>query len=127
VKNKDSPSAFKTGGDFIRGLQALLFGGDDFQPVSVRVRNEVNSHCGVLVANAAHFLMLGIGGVKIVHLKGEMKLAVAKVLGAVHIAQPGELELKIALLVAKIDNDEGAVFRVYAAHFLKAERFLVEF
>ena len=72
--------------------EALFVLGHDLQPVAVRVLNEVDAHGGIFVADAAHGLMLGFGGVKVGHGEGQVEFPLAQVIGLGMIPQPGQLQ-----------------------------------
>ena len=55
-----------------------------------------------------------------------MELVVAQVVGAVPVAQPGQLEQVRGLAVAEVNDDKAAVVGVDAAGLGQAERFLVK-
>ena len=87
--------------------------GDHFQPVAVRVGDEVNTHGRIFVANAAHFLVELVGGIKVVGAKCQMELTLAQIIGLGMILQPGQLQLKAALGIAQVDDNKAvAVLRL---------------
>lgn len=100
--------------------------GDDLQPVSVRVGDEIDPHFRVFKADAAHFLMETVGSLIIVRNESQMELAVTEIVRAVHIAQPGELQLKPGSVISDKNNDEGTVFGGDAPFFGQTERLFVE-
>ena len=86
-------------------------GGDDLDPVPVRVRDEVDAHGGVLKADAAHGRMLGVGGVVVLRPQGQVELALPQVVFLRMVPQPGELQAEVRLAVPQVDDDEAAVGR----------------
>ena len=65
--------------------------GDDFQPVIVRIVDEINPHFGIFKADAAHFLVLCVCSIEIRSLKSKMEFIFAKVVGLLAVAQPSQL------------------------------------
>ena len=98
-----------------------MAGGEDFDPVAVGVFDEVDAHVGILEADAPHGGVLGVEGIVVLGTEGEVELLVAEVVGFGAVAEPGEFELEIALMVGEVDNLEGAVFGVDVAALLEAE------
>ena len=80
--------------------------GNDLQPVAVRVFDEVDVHGRILKADAAHFAVLFVCGVKIAHGKCHVELTLAQIVGLGMILQLGQLKQKAAVLALKIDDDE---------------------
>ena len=70
--------------------------------------------------------MQGVSSVKILHLESQMKLAVAQIVGAIHVPHPGQLQLEVAFPVGQIHDDKGAVRRGDAPHFRKAQSLLIK-
>ena len=102
----------------------LSFRRDDFQPVSIRVGDEIDTHSGIFKANAAHLLMQTVGSFEVIRAEGQMELALAQIIGLGMILQPSQFQLKIALVIAHINDDEAVT--VLAALFVKAQCFLIE-
>ena len=100
--------------------------GDDFEPVAVRVLDEINAHGRIFKADAAHGGVLLMGGFVVIRLEGQVELALAQVVSAGVVAQPGELQLKAAFGIRHIHDDIGAVCGGLAAHLGKAERLCVK-
>ena len=98
----------------------------DLDPVVVRVGDEVDAHCRIFEDDAAEGFVQRVGHGKIVGFQREMELVFAEVVRLWMVAQPGQLKLVLTFAVAEIDDDEAAVFRFHAAHFLEAERLIVE-
>ena len=48
---------------------------DNFQPVSIRVSDEIDTHSRIFKADAAHFLMKLVGFFKVIRAEGQMELA----------------------------------------------------
>ena len=62
-----------------------------------------------------------MGSIEIIDREGEMELVVAQVIGAVPIAQPGQLEAVAGHAVAQKDDREGAIRGILAAHLGETE------
>ena len=89
------------------GKQVRLFPRrDNFQPVSIRVGDEINAHGRIFKADAAHFLMKLVGFFEILRAEGQVELAFAQVIAFRMILQPGQFQLKIAPVITHIDDDE---------------------
>ena len=100
--------------------------GDDFEPVAVRVLDEINAHGRIFKADAAHGGVLLMGGFVVIRLESQVELALAQVVSAGVVAQPGELQLKAAFGIRHIHDDIGAVCGGLAAHLGKAQRLFVK-
>ena len=59
-------------------------GRDYFQPIVIRIADEVNAHCFVFKADAAHFFVFGMGSVVIVYFERQVEFVVAQVVGTTH-------------------------------------------
>ena len=60
----------------LRGAPFLLSSfGDDLDPVSVRVLDEINAHLLIFKTDTAHFFVLFVSARKIVRREREMKFA----------------------------------------------------
>ena len=103
-----------------------MAGGEDFDPVAIGVFDEVDAHVGILEADAPHGGVLGVEGIVVLGAEGEVEFLVAEVVGFGAVAEPGEFELEIALMVGEVDNLEGAVFGVDVAALLEAEGLFIE-
>ena len=75
-------------------MVCLLFGGNDLQPVAIGVIDKVDAHGGVFKADAAHFLMQGVGGFKVLGLEGQMEFQFAQVILLGMTLQPGQFQLE---------------------------------
>ena len=64
---------------------------DDFEPVIVRIVDEIDAHFGIFKADAAHFLVLCVCSIEIRSLKSKMEFIFAKVVGLLAVAQPSQL------------------------------------
>lgn len=62
---------------------------NDFNPVVVGVVNEIQAHGGVLIADAAHLLVLFVGCLVVVHHKGQMEFIIPQVIGFFPVPKPG--------------------------------------
>ena len=98
----------------------------DFNPVAVRVGDEINAHGGVFKLDAAHLLVLFVRGSHIRRRHGEVIFELAEIIGLGAVAQPGELQLEIGLAVAEVDELERPVGREFLPHRLQTERLLVK-
>jgi len=98
---------------------------DDLEPVAVGIFNEVDAHGGGFKADAAHFLVQGVRGFKIVRLKGDMAFIVAQVVGLV-VPEPGQLQLEAGAAVLQELDDEAAVFGGGAAGPFQAQGLFIE-
>ena len=96
-------------------------------PVIVGVVDEVEPHVVVLEAYPAVGAVVFAHGVVVAcHTDAEVALVVAQLVGTLLVAQPGELEVEVALAVAQEDQLEGAVLGLLASFFMQAERTAVE-
>ena len=90
-------------GDFTLG------GRDNFEPVIVRIVDEIDAHFGIFKADAAHFLVLCVCRIEILRLKSKMEFIFAKVVGLLAVAQPSQLQCEIGFAVAQINQLPAAV------------------
>lgn len=104
----------------------LFSGTKYFKPVAVGIGNEVDSHFGIFVADAAHGFVSGMGCLVVVCLKSEVKFVVAEVVGTVHIPHPGQFQQVIAFVAFQVDDDERAVRSGNSPRFLHIQRFRIE-
>ena len=49
----------------------------DFNPVTVGILNEINSHGFIFKTDASHFFMTGMGCLHIIYGKGQMEFIIA--------------------------------------------------
>ena len=91
--------------------------GDDFNPVVVRVIDKVDSHRLVLITDAAHLFMPGMGACKIVDFESQMEFIVTQIVRLFSILEPSQLELVQCLTVAEKDDNETAVRRFKPSNF----------
>lgn len=78
VPQRKNAPGFGNQGRFV-SLAKICFqsdGGQNLQPVLIGVSDEIQTHGGVFVADAAHFGMLGMGGLEIIHTEGQMEFVV---------------------------------------------------
>ena len=94
---------------------------NDLDPVPVRVADEVDAHGGVLEADAAHFLVLGVGGLVVSGLQGQVELALPQIVLLGVVPQPGQLQAEIRLSVSQEDEDKAAVLRLFPADWGEAQ------
>ena len=83
-----------------------LFGGDDFQPVTVRVVNKINTHGRIFIADAAHLLMQGIGCGKICRGKSQVELIFTQIIRFFAVFQPGQFQLVGRFFVSQVYQDK---------------------
>ena len=95
-------------------------GGGGFCSGRTRVFCEVDAHVGVFEADATHGGVFGVEGIVVFGAEGEVELFIAEVVGFGAVAEPGELELEIALMVGEVDNLEGAILGIDVAALLEA-------
>lgn len=98
---------------------------DDFDPIAVGVFYEVDAHRWVFEADAAHFLMKGMGGFVVGGSHGEMVFLFAEVVGFGAVLHVGELEAEAGFAVPKENDRELRL--VVDSKGLEAEGFLVKF
>ena len=69
-----------------------------------------------------------VSGIEILfgHAEGQVELTFAQIVFLRMILYPGQLNLKIGRLVGQIDDDEGAVRRLFPAALLHAQRLFAE-
>ena len=103
-----------------------LLCGNDFQPVAVRVGDEIDAHCRIFKADAVHFLVLCVRGLEIIHAEGKVELIVAEIVRLVPVAQPRQLEQMRRYAVGQVYNNEAAVRCVDAAGFGQTESLLIK-
>ena len=100
--------------------------GHNLQPVSIRVFDEINAHRSVFEANAAHFAVQRMRRVKIIRAEGKVEFTFTEVIFLRMIAQPRQFKLEAERIVCHVDNDEGTVRGVFAAHLMQTECLLIE-
>ena len=100
---------------------------NDLEPVTVGIVHEVDVHLGIFVADAAHFLVTGMGRIIIIDLECQMKFVVAKIVRLFPIFQPCQFQLMGTVPVLQIDDDKTPVFRFYSPHLVHIKGFPVEF
>ena len=110
----------------LQGMFVLIANGNDFQPIAIRVGDEIDAHRFVFIADAAHFLMQRVCRIKIFCTESQMEFALTKVIALGMIAQPGQFQFEIRGVVAQESDDERAISCRLAAHFVQAERLSVE-
>ena len=97
---------------------------DDLDPVAVRVGDEVDAHFRVFKDDAAHLLVQGVGGGIVVGFEGQVELLFADVILLRMVGKPGELQLKVGILVAHEDDDVSVPG--FAPRFLQPQGLFVE-
>ena len=85
---------------------------NDFQPVAVRIRDEIDSHRRIFKADAAHLFVEFMCCFKIICAESEMEFTVTQIIGAVEISQPGQLQFEICGFVSEIYDNKGAILCV---------------
>ena len=98
--------------------------GNDLDPVAVGVADEIDAHGGIFEADAAHFLVLGVGRLVILGLQGQMEFTLAQIVLLRMVPKPGELQTEVCFAVSQKDNDEAAVVRLFPADGLQAQGLL---
>ena len=99
-----------------------MIGRHDLHPVAVRVLDKVDAHGRVLKADAAHLLVQGVRRLVVVGHKAQMALVLAQVVGLVRVvAQPGELQAPVVVLVLEEDELEALVLGLVDAGDGQAE------
>lgn len=104
----------------------LFFARADFNPIAVRVLDKVYAHLSILKAYAAHFPVMCKRLAKVVYTEGEMRFVVAKLIRAVHITQPCELQQMGCRTISEKDEPEAAIFSLFFMCGRKSERFVIE-
>ena len=126
-KNDFDSENMEKAGVFSLAVCVILFiGGDDLQPISVRVGDKVDAHCGVLKTDAPHLFMLVVRCCEIVCAEGEMELIVPQIICMVPVTEPGQLKLVRRNAIPKVNNDKAAVIRVDTVYFGQTKRFPVK-
>ena len=74
-------------------IRRLVSDRNDFEPVAIRVRDEVYTHFFIFVADTAHLFVQGVRGLKILSGKGDMNLVVCQIVGFPAVFEPGDLQL----------------------------------
>ena len=103
-----------------------LLCGNDFQPVAVRVGDEIDAHCRIFKADAVHFLVFCVRGIEIIYAEGQVELVVTEVVRLVPVAQPRQLEQMRRYAIGQVYNNEAAVRCVDAAGFGQTESLLIK-
>ena len=70
--------------------------------------------------------MLCVGGVHVLHGKGQVELALSQVIGLFPVSQPGELQGKVALPVPQENQLVAAVGGIFLPYRLKAQGLIVK-
>ena len=78
----------------------------NFEPIAVRVLDEIDTHFRVLKADTAHFFVLFMCRVKIICFKCQMKFTFAQIVRLRMFFKPSELKLKIAWIIAQINDNK---------------------
>ena len=77
----------------------------DFQPVAIRIIDEINAHFLIFIANAAHFLVQLMRCSEIIDSKSQMELVISQIILFLAICQISQLQLMWCLTaIAKIDQ-----------------------
>jgi hypothetical protein len=100
--------------------------GDDLNPVAVRIIDKVDNHILILITDAAHFFMQGMGACEIVDFESKMEFIITQIIKLLSISEPGQFELMKSLTVTEKDDNETAVRRFMPSHFDQLQRFSVE-
>ena len=72
-------------------FKTFLFARYNFQPVSVRIFNKINSHRWIFEADTSHLFMFFVSSIEIIDSKCKMDLIISQFIWSIHITQSGEL------------------------------------
>ena len=90
---------------------------DNLDPVAVGVRDEVDTHSRVLKADAAHGFVLGVQGIVLAGVEGQVELALPQVVGLGAVPEPGQLQKEGAAgLIPQENQLESAVGGLLLPH-----------
>jgi len=113
--------------DLTLTFSARLLRFENLYPVPVGVRDKIQPHCFVFVANAAHLAVKSAYRVVIaVNAKAQVRFVVAQVVRLVPVAHPRQLNRKRSVFLAKKNKGKRAVIRVFSAFFGQSQRFVVK-
>jgi hypothetical protein len=101
-------------------------GREDLEPVAVRILNKVNPHGRIFKADAPHFLMQGMRGLKIVRTECQMEFFLSEVIFLRMILQPGQLQFKVALRIAYVNNNKRSVRCRFAPCLPQSQCFFIK-
>ena len=87
----------------------LLSYRNNFNPVSVRVINKVNSHRRVFVADTAHLFMLLVECIIVICFKCKMEFFISKVIRFLSVSHPCKFQIESCSTVTEIDDFETAI------------------
>ena len=104
-----------------------LSGGNDLDPVAIRIGDKINPHGRIFKADTAHLLMLFMGSLIVIGPQCQMELALAQIILLGMIPQPCQFQAEIRFSVSQIDDDKAAVRRLFAlSPRLQAQGILVK-
>ena len=95
-----------------------LAGGQNLNPLTLGVGDEIKGHARVLANNAAHLSMRLVGGVKVVHDEGDMGVFAAILIGLNAPTVSDELDFEGHAVVAHERIGPRAIF---GAHFAQQQ------
>lgn len=110
----------------VRDNIILFFTRADFYPIAVRILNKIYAHLSILKAYAVHCPVVRQRLAKVVYTEGEMRFVVAKLIRAVYITQPCELQQMGCRTISEKDEPEAAIFSLFFTCGRKPERFVIE-
>ena len=96
----------------------------NFDPVPIRIFDEVNPHFGILIADDAHLRMFRTRRLIIIRMERKVKLLLPKVIWLRTLMQIRQFQLKIRCAIPEIDQCEA--LRLQPTLLTKAERLLIE-
>ena len=104
----------------------LLSYRNNFNPVSVRVINKVNSHRRVFVADTAHLFMLLVECIIVICFKCKMEFLISKVIRFLSVSHPCKFQIESCSTVTEIDDFETAITGIFFADNGKTDCFLIK-
>ena len=106
-------------------LSFNLTGRYDFQPVTIGIGDEIDAHSLVLIADTAHFLVMGVSGFKIIGPECQVEFVVPQVIRFLPVFKPGQVQLVRGLsLVALVDDGKVRFFN--PAYFFQVQGLFIE-
>ena len=95
------------------------------KPVSIWIYNEIDSHCFIFEANAAHLFVLLVRRLVILRLECQVEFAFTQIIWLWMILKPGKFQLKITYIVAQIHDDK--IIGSLSSHFVQIKGLVVKF
>lgn len=100
---------------------------ENFDPVTVGVADEVESHVMVLIADATHGAVVRTPLVVVTgDTQAEVVLKVSEVVGFGTVTKPCELESEVRLSITEVDEDKRAIGCFFAAYLMEPEGSVVK-